>query len=82
MRYEKDGKTVDSKCRDMTSSFVREAAATNRDIELCEFYEARSLLTLYSGFLLLLLLFSSSFCAFLFRLFVFPFENVRIVFQL
>lgn len=34
-----NGSVVDSKCRNMTSSWIREEAQDNKHIELCEYYE-------------------------------------------
>lgn len=36
---EKKGKVVDARCRNLTASWVREAAAAGQDIETCSFYE-------------------------------------------
>ncbi|KJE90279.1 hypothetical protein CAOG_08527 [Capsaspora owczarzaki ATCC 30864] len=36
---ERDGKLVDSKCRELTASWVRTRAENNSEVELCSFYE-------------------------------------------
>lgn len=36
---EKKGKVVDARCRNLTASWVREAALAGQDIETCSFYE-------------------------------------------
>ena len=36
---ERDPKVVDAKCRNMTSSWVREQAKTDSHVELCDFFE-------------------------------------------
>lgn len=47
VRYERDGKSCDSKCRDLTASWVRDAASTDRSIETCSFFEVRSRLAAF-----------------------------------
>merc|ERR1719361_1043725 len=37
-QYE-SGQKVDSLCRNLTASWVRESSETSRDVELCSFYE-------------------------------------------
>lgn len=36
---ERKGKVVDARCRNLTASWVREAAQAGQDIETCSFYE-------------------------------------------
>lgn len=36
---EKKGKVVDARCRNLTASWIREAAQSGQDVETCNFYE-------------------------------------------